>query len=583
MNPPRLVAWKSEEDLIKLRHWFYDFNEHLDNRKLAINYVNILRSRNRLPHSIESTSQLTASIITDSISLNGSDAYNYHANAITSVKLSYSMALIRFVNGILDPLQQSVYAIPLSTLARHQKLPQFFVEIRHMSTHETLPDIQLLRDITQKALAWLYDNYWCFCGVKNTENKSNNDADNNKNNNNNLVKEDPVVKINDNYIKQINSLKQNLKLYKSFKKENLLKVVKIGDNSTSAKNYWNNLNNILIFTNSKELLIKNQFVLMNLLIFKNILIPNKSLYKKKKIIPFSQIKLLNLNFLEFLFNNKKLNGNFNFFNNFFKFILIKIETFKLSIHLNNQLTLFKKFFKKIDFESNKVTAVDELFGNNAPIEILDFKFNSVAEVNYSLKYLKFFLSNIQSDSNFKKNYYSNYININNSNGNDLIAKSKFWIDLDEILSFLQEYETSYNQDLLNHIKSEIVSSQKSSNKAAKTNKNLIEKIDAIINMQSLKSIPNKRLSSEMDYADANEDGKIKLEQNQEAKKANNDTEDNFEKDLQNLRKRIKLIASDSLTEETNQENENKENSKSTAEFFLELHENWQITPFGVTI
>ena len=149
---PLVTAYKSIDDLQLLKTWFYDYNDTTDNRKNAILKVKGLLTRGKLPHGVEATSLLTSIVLDD-----------LHGNGIDSsvLQLSYTMALVRFVNGLLDPYQQSNYAIPMHLLAKQLNLPTYFVELRHMGTHETLPSLDILRSTCSKALAWLYDNYWC--------------------------------------------------------------------------------------------------------------------------------------------------------------------------------------------------------------------------------------------------------------------------------------------------------------------------------------------------------------------------------------------------------------------------------------
>jgi hypothetical protein len=72
-----------------------------------------------------------------------------------------TLALIRFVNSLLDPLQRRDKNLPLSVLASTAGLPASFVEIRHWGTHETsLPGVEVLRDMGIRALEWLWHNYW---------------------------------------------------------------------------------------------------------------------------------------------------------------------------------------------------------------------------------------------------------------------------------------------------------------------------------------------------------------------------------------------------------------------------------------
>ena len=108
-----------------------------------------------VPHSIEITSLFTSSILLDE-RLTKIGVYDD-----TTVRLSYTMAMIKFVNGILDPYQQSSYAISLHRLAELIKLPSYFVELRHIGTHEHIPTLEMLRWSTRRALQWLDENYWC--------------------------------------------------------------------------------------------------------------------------------------------------------------------------------------------------------------------------------------------------------------------------------------------------------------------------------------------------------------------------------------------------------------------------------------
>jgi ribosomal biogenesis protein LAS1 len=48
----------------------------------------------------------------------------------------------------------------MHTLARNINLPASFVEIRHAATHESLPTLSVLRTVAQRALDWLWSNYW---------------------------------------------------------------------------------------------------------------------------------------------------------------------------------------------------------------------------------------------------------------------------------------------------------------------------------------------------------------------------------------------------------------------------------------
>ena len=150
MSHARIVPWADPKELDDLKVWFYSKNQ----REKAIAKVKSYQSRGSqfLPHVIDSTSQLTSAILLDETN---------NQVGMNAIRMAYTMALIRFVNGILDPNQQAQYAIPLHRLAQNVGLSSWFVELRHWGTHEReLPSIEMLRITTKEALTWLWDHYW---------------------------------------------------------------------------------------------------------------------------------------------------------------------------------------------------------------------------------------------------------------------------------------------------------------------------------------------------------------------------------------------------------------------------------------
>jgi ribosomal biogenesis protein LAS1 len=63
-----------------------------------------------------------------------------------SLRQSYANAIIRMVNGLVDPLQIGAYARSIASIAIQLGLPLWLVELRHAATHEDLPSLELLRD-----------------------------------------------------------------------------------------------------------------------------------------------------------------------------------------------------------------------------------------------------------------------------------------------------------------------------------------------------------------------------------------------------------------------------------------------------
>ena len=67
------------------------------------------------------------------------------------LRQAYAMAVVRMVNGLVDPLQQSLYARPIAAIAAQIGLPEWLVEVRHWATHEDLPSLEVLREAAKQA------------------------------------------------------------------------------------------------------------------------------------------------------------------------------------------------------------------------------------------------------------------------------------------------------------------------------------------------------------------------------------------------------------------------------------------------
>ena len=92
-----------------------------------------------LPHALESLLSILVAIRQD----NASDV---GLSSSLSLRQSYATALIRLVNGLVDPLQSGTYARSILSIAAQIGLPAWLVELRHAATHEDLPSLELLRD-----------------------------------------------------------------------------------------------------------------------------------------------------------------------------------------------------------------------------------------------------------------------------------------------------------------------------------------------------------------------------------------------------------------------------------------------------
>jgi ribosomal biogenesis protein LAS1 len=73
-----------------------------------------------------------------------------------ATRLSYAMSLVRFVNGMVDPLQTGPFARPISHLAATLQIPPSLISLRHRATHEDLPPIEALHASVHLALDYLH-------------------------------------------------------------------------------------------------------------------------------------------------------------------------------------------------------------------------------------------------------------------------------------------------------------------------------------------------------------------------------------------------------------------------------------------
>lgn len=122
----------------------------------VLSQIAVWLARGSFPHAIESTAAVLHAILLDSSpSESSSKAARSHP-----ARLTYAMALVRFVNSIVDPLQTAYFARPIAALAASVDLPLSFVELRHRATHEHLPSLAVLRDAARQAMDWLYTHYW---------------------------------------------------------------------------------------------------------------------------------------------------------------------------------------------------------------------------------------------------------------------------------------------------------------------------------------------------------------------------------------------------------------------------------------
>ncbi|KAG6837887.1 hypothetical protein H0H93_013040 [Arthromyces matolae] len=152
MRLPRRVPWASLAELEKVCSWIYTDDNDIDAKVLAINRLSAWRAITPLPHALESTLSILVVIF--------QDATQASSTSSLLIRQSYSAAIIRLVNGLVDPLQLGVYARSIASIANQLGLPPWLVELRHAATHEDLPSIELLREAARESMTWLLHNYF---------------------------------------------------------------------------------------------------------------------------------------------------------------------------------------------------------------------------------------------------------------------------------------------------------------------------------------------------------------------------------------------------------------------------------------
>jgi len=114
------------------------FSQKTTEVEAGLGTVEAWRIRGNVPAPVESTADLLR-VVGD---------MEVHRRA--DVRLLLSMAIIRMVNGLLDPAQKRTHAISIASLAENKAMPRLLVDIRHEATHKRLPSLELLQIAAEK-------------------------------------------------------------------------------------------------------------------------------------------------------------------------------------------------------------------------------------------------------------------------------------------------------------------------------------------------------------------------------------------------------------------------------------------------
>ncbi|KAG8808567.1 rRNA-processing protein las1 [Serendipita sp. 401] len=132
MSLPRRVPWVSLSQLEQVYSAIYVTKDW----DFAIRRLSTWRYSTGLPHALDAALSLLVA---------SRNEVNEHVCNL-SIRQGYALAIIRFVNGLVDPLQTSKYARSIAMISSQIGLPLSLVELRHAATHEDLPSVEALRE-----------------------------------------------------------------------------------------------------------------------------------------------------------------------------------------------------------------------------------------------------------------------------------------------------------------------------------------------------------------------------------------------------------------------------------------------------
>ncbi|KZS90324.1 Las1-domain-containing protein [Sistotremastrum niveocremeum HHB9708] len=155
MRLPRRVPWANIGELEQLSAWIYNDEHDMEAKVAAVNRLTAWQATTPLPHALESVLSFLTAVIADR-----EDDSSTTLISSLARRQNYCTAVVRMVNGLVDRLQQGLYARSISSIAAQIGLPLWLVELRHAGTHEDLPSLPLLREATTESMNWLLNNFF---------------------------------------------------------------------------------------------------------------------------------------------------------------------------------------------------------------------------------------------------------------------------------------------------------------------------------------------------------------------------------------------------------------------------------------
>ncbi|KAI9179031.1 rRNA-processing protein las1 [Blastocladiella emersonii ATCC 22665] len=145
----RLVPWVDDDEWAETRDWLYSHTDPALQWR-GVGRCKVWLSRGRVPQSAQATGALLEVALRDASGA-------LHESELRAL---YSLAVLRFVNGLVDLEQKRAFAMPITGIAGRLGLPHDLVDLRHQATHGAVPSLGVLRRACADSLAWLWERYW---------------------------------------------------------------------------------------------------------------------------------------------------------------------------------------------------------------------------------------------------------------------------------------------------------------------------------------------------------------------------------------------------------------------------------------
>jgi len=120
-----------------------------------------VRMDNRLPHAVESSYQLSQ-VRAHSLFLSSSSCVGtIIMSSVEQLRLAYSSAILRAINGLADAMQQQrIAAQSVAASCAKLGIPSWVVDIRHEATHNQMPNLSVLRLAAATLMDFFHKEYW---------------------------------------------------------------------------------------------------------------------------------------------------------------------------------------------------------------------------------------------------------------------------------------------------------------------------------------------------------------------------------------------------------------------------------------